>query len=240
MFSVEMLHADSLDEATTLVASEHAAARALNPAIPADAGHPERCRRALAGLLADGHRGVVARSGERCLGVLCGKVVRPGVTYLPTHGVAIDPTVDDATSVVVALYAQLAPQLVTGGARQHHAAHVDFAPLGEAFSNLGFGRGAIYATRPARPRERDPEAEIRTAGRGDLDVIAGPSRPRATGSPAPSRSPSRRRRLRNATRGQETGAQHLPMGVPSRGGGGVRRTTDATSPRHSVLAEISR
>jgi hypothetical protein len=63
MFSVEMLHADSLDEATTLVASEHAAARALNPAIPADAGDPERCRRALAGLLADGHRGVVARSG---------------------------------------------------------------------------------------------------------------------------------------------------------------------------------
>jgi GNAT superfamily N-acetyltransferase len=173
MFSVEMLHADSLDEATTLVASEHAAARALNPAIPADAGDPERCRRALAGLLADGHRGVVARSGERCLGVLCGKVVRPGVAYLPAHGVAIDPTVDDATSVLVALYAQLAPQLVTGGARHHHAAHVDFAPLGEAFSNLGFGRSAIYATRPARPRERDPEAEIRTAGRGDLDVIAG-------------------------------------------------------------------
>jgi hypothetical protein len=57
MFSVEMLHADSLDEATTLVASEHAAALALNPAIPADAGDPERCRRALAGLLADGHRG---------------------------------------------------------------------------------------------------------------------------------------------------------------------------------------
>ena len=99
------------------------------------------------------------------LGVLCGKVVRPGVAYLPAHGVAIDPTVDDATSALVALYAQLAPQLVTGGARHHHAAHVDFAPLGEAFSNLGFGRSAIYATRPARPRERDPEAEIRTAGR---------------------------------------------------------------------------
>jgi GNAT superfamily N-acetyltransferase len=170
--AIDTLDADSVEAAAALVAREHATARARRPSLPVDGEDPDRCLRALEALLAEGGRGLVARRAGRCVGILCGRVVGPGLAVLPAHGVAVDPAEDDPTRVLVGLYAQLAPWLVDSGARYHHATHVDHAPLADAFANLGFGRTAVYATQPARRREREVGVEVRIADGDDLDVIA--------------------------------------------------------------------
>jgi GNAT superfamily N-acetyltransferase len=169
---IEVLDANSLAAAAALIAREHTAARARCPALPPEGDDPERCHRALDALVADGGRGFVARRGGRCVGVLCGRALGSQLAVLPAHGLAVDPTEGDPTSVLVGLYAQLAPQLVDSGALYHHATHVDRAPLGEAFANLGFGRTAVFGTQPARRREREPDVEVRIADGDDLGVIA--------------------------------------------------------------------
>jgi hypothetical protein len=61
------------------------------------------------------------------------------------------------------------------GARRITIDHVDLAPLGIALSNLGFGRGGVFATQPVRSAPVTPTAtdvDIRIGTPDDLDAVA--------------------------------------------------------------------
>jgi GNAT superfamily N-acetyltransferase len=85
---------------------------------------------------------------------------------------AVDPDLDDPTEVVVGLFAALAPRLLEAGAVRHLITHVNLAPIGEALSNLGFGRGSVFAIQPAGPADPMPDVDIRIGTAADLDAIA--------------------------------------------------------------------
>lgn len=174
MLTVTELDDLGLEDAASLVADEHTVARAVRCWLPVAYTDPRRCRDALAGLLADGFIGFAARAGGRCVGVLCGRA-RGVAGFLPADGVAIDPGLADPTPVVVRLFAALAPRLLEDGALRFLINHVDLAPLGDALSNLGFGRGSVFGTqaaRAARPADPVPGADVRIGSAADLDSVA--------------------------------------------------------------------
>jgi len=161
----------ALPEAAALVAREHAVARSRRPRMPAAYTEPEHCRVALEKLLADGCIGVVAHGGQRCVGLMCGRT-NDAVGFVPAHGLAVDPDLADATAVVVGLFAELAPILIRDGAVRFAIDHVDLDPLGAAFHNIGFGRGSVFAARPAGPTTTAIGVDIRIGTSDDLDSIA--------------------------------------------------------------------
>lgn len=171
MLVIDELDSSSIDGAADVVSRQHAAARARCGGLPADATEQAHCAATLSEVLANGHRGFVARDRGHYVGVLCGHSAARGYAMFPAEGVAIDPDLPDATRVLAGLYAELAPHLVGDGAFDHYAKHVDWPPLNEAFANLGFGRSAVYATQSTRRRHRDTEVAIRIGGVDDLDAI---------------------------------------------------------------------
>ena len=169
--SLTALDDDSLDEAAALVAREHDVARVVLPLLPSAWSDESRTAAPRSpSSEADGYIGVIARDGGRCVGLMCGRA-NGETAFLPADGVAVDPDLDP-TPVLVGLFAALAPVLLEAGALRHLINHVALAPLSEAFSNLGFGRGSVFGTQPAQPFAPHPDIEVRVGEEADLDVIA--------------------------------------------------------------------
>jgi GNAT superfamily N-acetyltransferase len=105
---------------------------------------------------------------------MCGRAV-DAVGFIPADGLAVDPGAPDPTATVAGLCAELVPALLADGARRITIDHVDVAPLGIALSNLGFGRGGVFATqsvRPASVTRTAVDVDIRIGTADDLDAIA--------------------------------------------------------------------
>jgi GNAT superfamily N-acetyltransferase len=224
-----------VDEAAALVAREHAAARADLPLLPVAYADPAHCATALEGLLAEGHRGVVVTEAGRCVGVMCGRAQR-GAAFLPADGVAVDPAVADPTRVAVRLFAELAPVLLVDGALRYLVNHLALPRLSEAFADVGFGRGSVFGSQPARATTATPGVEVRIGTAADLDVIAELSqvelRHRSTPPIYAPPLPNTRADTRERHRGLlEAGAVHLLARVGGRDVGLLTLEPDSPVPR---------
>jgi GNAT superfamily N-acetyltransferase len=176
-----------VDEAAELLAREHVRARDERPGLPAAYAAPEHCRHALGRLVGDAH-GFLARDQGSCVGVVCGRTI-DAVGFVPAEGFAVDPAAHDPTTIVVGLFAELMPVLVAEGAGRFTVDHVDLAGPSVALHDLGFGRGAVFATRPVRPAPATTTPasgiDIRIANPDDLDSVARLSRVEHTQRSAP-------------------------------------------------------
>jgi GNAT superfamily N-acetyltransferase len=173
-----------LDEAAELLAREHVRARGERPGLPAAYAAPERCHQALGRLVGDAHV-FLARDKGTCVGIVFGRTI-DAVGFVPAEGFAVDPAAHDPTAIVVGLFAELMPALVAEGARRFTVDHVDLAGPGIALHDLGFGRGAVFATRPVRPTPATASGiDIRIATPDDLDSVARLSRVEHTQRSAP-------------------------------------------------------
>jgi GNAT superfamily N-acetyltransferase len=175
MLAIAGLDDATIEAAGALMAGEHAAARRAQPALPAAFDRPAACTAALQRLRDSGHTGLVALERGRPLAVMTATargVGRGSYGRLPAEGVAVAPDLEDPTTVLARLYAQLAPELVAAGALRHHLNHVALPPLDTALSNLGFGRHHVYASQPAAPRSRPAGVQVRVGGADDLAAVA--------------------------------------------------------------------
>lgn len=145
--------------------------RARRPATPVAFRDPQHCHAALTDLLADGFQGFVATEDRQCVGLMCGRTT-DAVGFVPAHALAVDPDLVDVSAIVAGLFAATAPVLVDDGAVRFTVDHVDLNPLGVALYNVGFGRGAVFATQPARAIRPGPEVAARVGTSDDLDAIA--------------------------------------------------------------------
>lgn len=173
MLNVQPLETTAIDEVANLVAREHAAARGQRPGLPAAYGEAQHCRDALTAVISGSHA-FVAREMGVCVGVMCGRAV-DAVGFVPADGLAVDAAAPDPTPILVGLCAELLPALLAEGARRITIDHVDLAPVGIALSNLGFGRGGVFATQPvgwAAVTPRATDIDIRVGTFDDLDAIA--------------------------------------------------------------------
>ena len=171
MLDLRVLDGGTMLDAATLVAREQRAARARRVWLPAVYTEADHCRVALEQLLADGYAGFVAYDDGDCVGVMCGRTA-DAVGFVPAHGLALGLDLGDSTSIVVRLFAELAPLLVRGGALRFTIDHIDLDPVGAALSNVGFGRGSVFASQPARPTDAGSDVEVRLGTSDDLDAIA--------------------------------------------------------------------
>ena len=170
------LDGSNVEQAGALMATQNLAARQNRPELPASYDSPATCTAALQGLLDSGCRGVVATSQDRPVAVMTAAVREVSVVgpygRLAAEGFAVDPGLDDPTTVLALVYAELAADLVARGVLRHYLLHVAQPQLYEALSNLGFGRESVYAVQPAAARASHPDVGVRVAGPGDFDTIA--------------------------------------------------------------------
>lgn len=171
MAEIGLRDSAAVEEAADLVAREHAAAQLQRPGIPDVYCDARYCHGAVTDLLVDGFSGFVAYERNRCVGVMCGRTT-DGVGFVPAQGLAVDPDLPDPTAVVVGLFTEAAPVLVAEGASRFTIDHVDLNPLGIALNNVAFGRGAVFATQPARRTEPRADLDVRIGSAIDLDNIA--------------------------------------------------------------------
>jgi GNAT superfamily N-acetyltransferase len=161
---------ETVAQAAELVANEHTAARRVCPELPETYKDPATCVAAIEGRRADGHIGVVAFERERAIGLMAGAVHRNHVQIL-AEGCAIHPDVGDPTSVLVRMYAELAPRFIAAGVLRHYLIHVALPHTTDAMSNLGFARYFAYAVQPVAAREQPKGVGVRIAEPDDLEVI---------------------------------------------------------------------
>jgi GNAT superfamily N-acetyltransferase len=175
-----MLVVDELDDATieraaAVVSREHAAARQDRPELPADFDAEDACAAALQRLRDAGHRGLVVTADGSAVAVIAA-AVRDNATgryaRLPAEGFAVDPDYADPTRVLAAAFGDLAAPLIADGVRRHYLVHLASPSLGEALSNLGFGRDGAYCVRTVVPRRGSPSVAVRIAGAAHIDAIA--------------------------------------------------------------------
>jgi len=160
-----------LEDVAMLIAREHRDARNRQPLIPDTFDDPQTSHEMLLDLLAAGFVGVVAVDDGRVFGAMCGKTI-DDVGFVPAHGLAVEPNHVNPTTIVVQLFAELAPALLDDGASRFTIDHVASAPLDTALSNLGFGRTGVFARRDRRPIGTSPPVDVRIATPDDLDAIA--------------------------------------------------------------------
>jgi GNAT superfamily N-acetyltransferase len=175
MLTIVGLDDATIEAAGALVASEHAAARGTQPALPAAFDSAEAGTAALQRLRDSGHTGLVAVERGRPLAVMTGiarGIASRSYGRLPAEGFAVAPDLEDPTTVLARLYGELAPELVAAGVLRHYLDHVVLPPLDTALSNLGFGRHHVYASQPAAPRSRPAGVQVRVGGVDDLAVVA--------------------------------------------------------------------
>lgn len=155
------------DDAAALVAAEHADARRARPELPASFTDPASCAAALRHLLDTGHRGVLATDRGRPVALMAATVreVRGVGRYarLPAEGVAVDPDLDDPTTALAVVYAELATALLAEGVRRHYLLHVVRPRLAEAMADIGFGRDGVYAAQAVAPKAATAQAVARKA-----------------------------------------------------------------------------
>ncbi len=176
MLAVASLDDGTLEQAGALVAREHVAARRIRPELPVAYVDAEACADALQGLRDAGHRGLVVNDGGRVVALMTVTVRESRVigkyARFPAEGFAVDPELGDPTGALGALYAELAPSLVAGGARYHYLLHCPLPRVDEALSNLGFGRDGCYGVQRVSVRPRPSGVRVFAAGEDDLETIA--------------------------------------------------------------------
>jgi GNAT superfamily N-acetyltransferase len=172
MVTIVPLDGAAVDEAAHLVAREDAQVRSHRPHLPLRYSEPGHCQQTLTDLLANEFRGFLAREQRRCVGVMCGRTI-DGVGVIPAHGLAVDPEDADPTAVMVGLFAETAPLLLADGASRFTIDHVALDSVGAALNNLGFGRGSVFASQPARRVQQHMSiVDVRVGSFRDLDAIA--------------------------------------------------------------------
>jgi GNAT superfamily N-acetyltransferase len=176
MLVLASLDDSTIEEAGALLAQEHVAARRIRPELPAAFADAEACAGVLQGLRDTGHTGLVVGTGGRVAALMTVTVRENPVVgryaRFPAEGFAVDPDLVDPTGVVGALYAELAPALVTGGARYHYLLHAPVAGVHEALSNLGFGRDGCYGVQRVSVRRRPSGVRVLAVGEDHLETIA--------------------------------------------------------------------
>ncbi len=176
MLVTEDLDGATVERAGALAAREHAAARQVRPELPAAFESAKVCAAALQRLSDSGHHGLVAIEGGRTVAVLTAAVRENPVVgryaLLPAEGFAVDPDLADPTGVLAAVFGDLAAPLIASGVRRFTLLHVALPRLGEALSNLGFGRFGAYGIQPAAPRRRSSAVAVHVAGAGQLETVA--------------------------------------------------------------------
>jgi len=171
--------------ASALLAARHCADRAREPLLPARFESPDACAE-LVREATDYADGVVAERDGALGGFLFGVPIlrapdHPSARFQPlracmmfAHGHAVAAS-EDPFAVTQALYAALGDGLVRRGIFAHlvHLASAD-APLGAAWSDLGFGRWSVYAARDLAPLPRAGAAGVvvREATAGDIALAA--------------------------------------------------------------------
>jgi len=173
---LDQLDDSTIERAGALVAREQAAAMLACPQLPESYVSERVCTEALKELLDGGGRGVVASSESRPIAVMTAGVrdVRVVGRYarLPAEGLAVDPELDDPTTALAILYAEVAAPIVEDGVLRHYLLHVAHPRLPEALSNLGFGRNGVYAVQATAPRRASESVAVRVAGPEDLETVA--------------------------------------------------------------------
>ncbi len=170
------LDGTTIQHAGAVMAREQAAARRACPQLPASFENAEVCTAELWQLVQAGGRGLVATDHGRPIAVMTAIVrdVHPVGRYarLPAEGLAVDPDLDDPTTVLATLYGQLAAWLVADGVTRHYLLHVAQPRLSEALANLGFGRHSGYGVQAVAARPGGSSVAVRVAGPADLETIA--------------------------------------------------------------------
>jgi hypothetical protein len=162
MLVIEDLDGATIERAGVLMASEHAAARQLQPGLPAAFDSAGTCAAGLRRLCDSGHHGLIASDRGRTVAVLAVSVCegRAGrYALLPPEGFAVEPGLADPTGV-------LAAPLIADGVRRYCLLHAALPRLSEAVSNLGFGRRPAYGVQPAAPRRGSSAVTVWLAGDG--------------------------------------------------------------------------
>jgi GNAT superfamily N-acetyltransferase len=174
---IDVLDGSALEHAGALLAREQAAARRTCPRLPESHTDARVCTEALQQLLDAGGLGVVARVRGRPVAVMTAIARNAGsvgrYARLPAEGLAVDPDLDDPTTVLAPMYAQLAAPLVADGVRRFYLLHVARPRLPEGLSDIGFGRHGVYGVQAVAQRPACREIGIRIAGPSDLDTVAG-------------------------------------------------------------------
>jgi GNAT superfamily N-acetyltransferase len=174
--SLDELDDVTIERAGELVAREQAVTRQICPQLPASFDSAEVCTVALQQLLDAGGRGVVATDRGRPLAVMTAGV-RDGralgrYARLPAEGLAVDPELDDPTTVLATVYARLVSPLVTGGVWRHYLLHVARPRLHDALANLGFARHGVYGVQAVTARRGSSKIAVRLAELAELDTVA--------------------------------------------------------------------
>ena len=176
MLVIEALDGATVERAGALVAREQAAARRVRPELPAAFEDPDVCAAALQRLCDSGQHGLVVMDNGRAAAVMAAAArENPAVgrsALLLAEGFAVDPDLADPTGVLAAVFGDLASPLIAGGVRRYALAHAALPRLGEALSNLGFGRCGAYGIQPAAPRRRPGAVAVRAAAVEDLETIS--------------------------------------------------------------------
>jgi GNAT superfamily N-acetyltransferase len=175
MLVIDELNDAIIERAAAVVSRENAAARQDRPELPADFEDAHACAAALQRLRETGHRGLVVTADGRAVAVMVA-AVRENATgrfaRFPAEGFAVEPDLADPTRVLAAAFGDLAAPLIADGVRRHYLVHVALPSLGEALSNLGFGRDGAYGVRQVVPRRGSPAVAVRIAGAAHIDTIA--------------------------------------------------------------------
>jgi GNAT superfamily N-acetyltransferase len=175
MLVIDELDDTTIERAGAVMAREHAAARQERPELPADFENAQTCAAALQRLRDADHRGLVAAADGRTVAVIAaaaGENATGRYARLPAEGFAADPDLADPTRVLAAAFGDLAAPLIADGVLRHYLVHTALPNLGEALSNLGFGRDGAYGVQPAVARPGTSAVAVRIAGAENLDTIA--------------------------------------------------------------------
>ncbi|MEM1334941.1 MAG: GNAT family N-acetyltransferase [Actinomycetota bacterium] len=168
---LEVRRLDDADRAAvgSLIAHEQQLARQIAPSVSHTFTDGEHCAAALD--VDDDVPAVVATAAGDVVGVLAFHVDGDYALTTPI-GFAVEPTAEDPTRVLGAMYAELAPQLLKRGASRHLVGHPAVGALADAVADRGFGRLGVIAARPTgQVPPTPPGVEVRVGTEDDLDAI---------------------------------------------------------------------
>ena len=173
---LDELDGTTIERAGGLMAAQNVATRQIRPELPASYDSAEACTAALQRQHDSGCRSIIATDRGRPLAVLTTTVRQVPVAgryaRLAAEGFAVDPELDDPTTVLAAVYAEIASTLVSSGILRHYLLHLAQPRLYDALANLGFGRDGVYGVQAATPRISQSDVSVRVAELADLDTIA--------------------------------------------------------------------
>jgi hypothetical protein len=240
--SVQPLDDSNIEAAARVMALEQTTLSTRVPELPGAYTTVEGCAAALNRLRHNGHTALVLTGTGNTLGLLAGRIEHhPSLgrhLHIPADGLAIDPETPDATAALAQIYGQLAEPFVAEGIVQHYAEHLALPHVTEAFANLGFRRGNVFAVRSTSVVEPNllPACDLRFADAEDLATIARLDQfmnEHRAAAPlfGPGRVPPFDELLEQHRRLQASGAIHLIASVVRQDVGMLTLETDSPAPR---------